>query len=934
MLYIYFRSMMASEDPLNRYEDAMHRCITKFMLDTYRCPKKENATAGHIIQFSWSVCLRPSFDDIEFFNSGSSAEFYIQPMLPCIGDIDIMQFSQRNLAMPCGRTPPMELSDCYKDTVTVYETIDSHQPGYVYLKTSYVLSKNDKGLYAVQKLVNSKKCGSFLSNTSNIFPETFKHDYVKRSCSQELCNDLNLLSVLIPAVDVHGPARTISTITIPTSPVAISRIDHVPCVHCPIWPPQADDWPVRNRHHGWPDQPTTSMVVRNACDVVAAIHPRCRQDEWMNAYQWRLSFSRAEITLINSWIPVQQIIYHMLRFVLKREVFAESSRKYPDVPKLSNYYIKTLMLWECEQNAPSWWWAQRSLVKTCSWLLYKLSDWIEDECYPHYFINDCNLFDQLVDNGTQHISNILRHFADENVLLVWFNDHYLRKCAQSCPREVSVLFEDISSCDKLEKAVDAIIDWKLSTLPRERYTDYSVPEENINCFLQVYREDALGVQMFMKELQYCHPQLQEYYAALTCLRVASRISTRSLTIDLLEVLWAVLNPSTRVTDDTSVTGLESVTLWCVRKAVKLAATTRGNSLAMVYTEMSKAYLHHAMSCEEDHPDCLVYVLLATLYYKSGQHQRAVDYCKQVVGQCHRQHRRLCLVTAETRPQIDDTVDIVPGLILLYHHLHRKAVKAGEELSRADNELAFSAALLAQYLYSKCSSVAEANDNPMVKPRRHLPCLLSDVVLFKVTGTQLQTTGPTVGTIKNASSSMDTSLLVTMLETLALERLIAFRQVMVRELHSDQFPIVNEFELLYMYKCGLYEDCLDLCRNHVNMILRVGCSRDQFFPIASHIPLCLFDGELLSLFGTIRLSYPRQALLFLEFPADISILTLLIYLMFQCQKKLRSDSLYVTLQLIRYVCDRVFSDDNYNFFDRLIFKLTYRSLKLLIDDLCY
>jgi hypothetical protein len=36
----------------------------------------------------------------------------------------------------------------------------------------------------------------------------------------------------------------------------------------------------------------------------------------MRTHQWRLSFSRAETVLLNSWTPKQQIVYHILRFVL------------------------------------------------------------------------------------------------------------------------------------------------------------------------------------------------------------------------------------------------------------------------------------------------------------------------------------------------------------------------------------------------------------------------------------------------------------------------------------------------------------------------------------------------------------------------------------------------------------------------------------------
>ena len=186
-----------------------------------------------------------------------------------------------------------------------------------------------------------------------------------------------------------------------------------------------------------------------------------------------------------------------------------------------------------------------------------------------------------------------------------------------------------------------------------------------------------------------------------------------------------------------------------------------------------------------------------------------------------------------------------------------------------------------------------------------------------------------------SSSSDPSLLATTLELVALEKLITFRQVMVRELNSEQFPILNEFEALYSYKCGFFEECLEVYCNHVNMLLRAGCSRNQRYVIALPQFVFLLDGELVSLFGITGLMHPVLFLLVLEFPdyGEISMLTLSLNLMVQCQKKLREDSLVDSLQLIRFVHDKMYpADDSEYFLDRLILKLTYRSLKLYIDDM--
>jgi len=102
--------------------------------------------------------------------------------------------------------------------------------------------------------------------------------------------------------DIHGPAEFTDLSRTPLLP-----IDRVRGERCLVWPPQAADWPLRHRNYGWPDSSTLDRVVSNGCDVVGVAHRQCRQDEFMGDRQWRLSFSRAEIVLLNSWMPLQQI---------------------------------------------------------------------------------------------------------------------------------------------------------------------------------------------------------------------------------------------------------------------------------------------------------------------------------------------------------------------------------------------------------------------------------------------------------------------------------------------------------------------------------------------------------------------------------------------------------------------------------------------------
>jgi len=789
---------------------------------------------------------------------------------------------------------------------------------------------------------------SLLCNSSNIFQQIFQNDRLQKdiNINEEICKNrfVQTINLLNPTIDTHGPAKSVRYRHFTNYYL---NFDYVMCVFCPIWPPQAADWPVRNRHHGWPDQPTINLVVSGACHVVGAVHPRCRDDQRESRYQWRLSFSRAEVTLLNSWTPVQQIVYHMLRISLKREVFSKINCK--EKVKFSNYHLKTEMLWACEQNPPTCWSEESSIVKLCSRLLFTLSDCVAERHCQHYFISSCNLLDCFVEDGSWMICNSLRTLADESVLLSWFVENYIRRCAQRA--QVPVLFEHYCSIDEVEKTMNAITDWKFSRLSKGMYIDYGNVEGSIICTDLLYGRDAKETLMIMKELQHCDLRVRDYFVALVSLRVAYTTSIHSLTVDLLEVLWTIFLPCDLAIFDIPVSGLVSARELFIRKAIKLVALSNvlHNRIVMIQNEMAKAYLHHSLTCEQDstYPQesccCLIHVLLGALYYKSGQYRAAITNCKQVVNQPAYDDCGICYLDAEQLPQIDTSVDSVFGLILFYQYIRQTALNSDVQRQQ-DRKPVVIAELLAQYLYSKCLTGTDEKRLQMIRYRRHLSCtkqpMLTDVILFKSAETQLSeyieipvAADGTNDADNNASSSMDISLLVTLLEQVALEKLINFRQVIVREVHCGQFPVVNEFELLYIYRRGMFQTCLRMCRNHINTILNSGVEH-QTLSLLSPAYLSLFDGELLSLFGIIRILYPSwiSMMHMTSVSLHISVLTVLLYLMLQCQKKLHSDSVCDSLALIRYAHDTVFGNkDRQNCLNRLILKLIYRTSKLYIDD---
>jgi len=161
-------------------------------------------------------------------------------------------------------------------------------------------------------------------------------------------------------------------------------------------------------------------------------------------------------------MPVQQIVYHMLRVFVKTARLADSGNN-SEACVLSNYHIKTLMMWACELKSTAFWTDDLNLVRIGVELLHTLSVWLTDTRCQHYFINSCNLIDKTVSMKT--ISSQL-NAMDSAWLSTWFVNYYMQKCFALYPDNVSSLFGDISTSTKLQNTVSAVIRWRLNMVMR------------------------------------------------------------------------------------------------------------------------------------------------------------------------------------------------------------------------------------------------------------------------------------------------------------------------------------------------------------------------------------------------------------------------------------------------------------------------------------
>src|SRR6218665_3114270 len=373
----------------SHFGSAMDDVVSEFIVGTCRMFRKFNTNG-----FESMHSKHGKESNSYFIVCGSCAEFFIQPIQPCFGDLDIFQVKHKFLAFTNEKPAlPYDIrhTACEIDCLLMEPYLD--YPGFIRLRQFGLMSYNWE----------SKAFEFIQSDVQRILEGTSKEVPVDHSAT----NAAFWMKV--------GPAARACL----SDKISIT-FDYVASIWCPQWPKEAKLWPNRRRKYGWPTTAIIQEVVQNGCHVVNAKHPACRND----FNQCRMSFSIAEVILLQSWTKVQQIVYHMLRFVVKRELIKKDCPKEDEV--LCNYHLKTLMLWSCDEISPEVW-ASLSVIKLCSNLLKKLANWLKDALIPNYFISQGNLFhEHFNQNIVDETVNKLIRYYDSNILSLWFIQHYMQ----------------------------------------------------------------------------------------------------------------------------------------------------------------------------------------------------------------------------------------------------------------------------------------------------------------------------------------------------------------------------------------------------------------------------------------------------------------------------------------------------------------------------
>jgi len=439
---------------------------------------------------------------------------------------------------------------------------------------------------------------------------------------------------------------------------------------------------------------------------------------------------------------------------------------------------------------------------------------------------------------------------------------------------------------------------------------------------------------WIDQLASTYQVLSLHFPAAAFLQVAYKTSQGSLNDEMLDIVATTCLQSNDARRCLNARHSSVLSLSQAAVLMKVVVNNSRSTVQLIEIELSKAYLHRLLRCQDSDSDsiyCLANVYLAALYYNTGQYQTAIDHCTLVTRSQDHSQCSSRVVQGELLPRIDDQVDSILGLAVFYQYIRAAALNEEQERRHVS---VFTTKLFAHYLHVKFLSVTSGRQLSQTaiadEIQRYRNCLCSsaeifdtDVVAFSfikheglISNDQLRITGR--GDTKSAINHyLDTSELVDLLRQSAVEHLTAGRELQEASYGDYSVPIVAaDFEAAYAYKRGQHQRGLQLSMCNVRKLTAV---KDEWLlglPVIVYPSFIqLLDDDIVSLIGLTVLAKPSHkrdnAFVFL------TQLSLSLYLTAQCQIKLRHSptSLATTLDYVQLARARI-KDNSYVAIDQL------------------
>ena len=170
----------------------------------------------------------------------------------------------------------------------------------------------------------------------------------------------------------------------------------------------AAEWITRPRQFGWPSASVIQEIIQDGVLLVAACHPT--SDDPHN--EWRVSFTMAERTLVDTLSDVQRLAYLYAKLVWMHSLKPKSWSF------LVSYHLKNALLWLCEER-PSEFWRGDNLVVCVRDIFRWLQKEISSGQLRHYFI----AADNMIPSWVECTVDVIQSLGDitDNVFQVMFH---------------------------------------------------------------------------------------------------------------------------------------------------------------------------------------------------------------------------------------------------------------------------------------------------------------------------------------------------------------------------------------------------------------------------------------------------------------------------------------------------------------------------------
>src|SRR6218665_2620496 len=788
----------------------MENEVSEFLVSTCRMTTEFNLDGSSFAMLSGSGYLGFRSTRIP---CGSQAEFYIQPINTCIDDLDVLCVYNGYLALDSNCEIPEGVGD-------LFDLIQCCKLEYYEQNKSFVrLSDPIFGAYDWE---------SEEYKFANIPVGSFVHRYIRSSYFLRLLDSTSMFaefngsltemnSTLRNTNSAIGPAIKLNT-------NLMDKSDSVASIFCPNWPIVAEEWPKRRRYSGLPSSVTIGKVVRDGCDVVSVTH-RDMQDD-LN--QWRLSFSRAADTPIESWTPTQQIVYHLLRFFAKREIIRKNCPKNEEI--VCTYHLKPLMLWSCEEESTEWW-NTSSVVAICCNLCGKLCECLKHKRCPNYFIPEANLLDHELDPQVlQQIVKALNHYTYVKKMSKWFATHYILPVYKElCNEDETFLNVEkvetcrISVCDfnekrKLYDLADIIFKCASSCYHFLKYSrDMHVTQKQI---LEA-ADSVVHIKHFL-DTSAVSKTLSDYIKALVLFHMSQSIrnSTLQCDVETLSEIWVHIlrQPyfveNSYVMHPLSVSDKSMVYFNHAEQIMKHLAFGYSKNESYFATMVSILCLQTSLCCYDTSSyktQTASRIYLAALLYYIGHHQRTVNLCSEVATSFKESaHCRYVRNLKVNSLLFVDDLATIAGFLLLHRRI----------LGTPSKEISFlSLQLFVHYLFILCNPKGiEIKEAPHVELLFEADYFLAAMIRYKTLRRKDKKTNKTPIYSEHTEDTEESITEIVLpgktdvadaLGRISNDYMTRFYASLSKEF-GNRFNLGSCYEALSLYLSRRYEDVIFMC----------------------------------------------------------------------------------------------------------------------------